>query len=324
MSDLINIHIGPYLDISNDRVFKRVFGKPANKDLLILLLNLVIEEITIVDLEYISNEFQGFDIDSEQSRMDLRVKTDKGYEIIVEVQVRDQSDFPDRAVYYASLPILEEVEKGDSNYRLSDRIMVSFLQFSLPHKENAHWDGECRSVYSIREKCTNEKLSNAMNFVFVELGRFTKPIENLDNDLERFYFCIKHMGKFEEIPREMKSSQAMKRLFEAADLESLTPTEKHSYIRYMTTERDIRNQIEFAVNKGIERGREEGRAEGHAEGRAEGRAEGHAEGFAEGIAEGEAEGIIKGKLEIAKAMKAKGLSDDVIEELTGLHPSCGL
>ena len=34
----------------------------------------------------------------------------------------------------------------------------------------------------------------------------------------------------------------------------------------MTTERDIRNQIDFAEQKGVERGREEGRVEGREEG----------------------------------------------------------
>ena len=43
---------------------------------------------TIVNLEDLSGEFQGFDIGSRQSRMDLRVKTNAGTEVIVEVQVQ--------------------------------------------------------------------------------------------------------------------------------------------------------------------------------------------------------------------------------------------
>lgn len=280
------IQIGRYLDISRDRVFKNVFGKRANKDLLIALLNLVIDGIDIVDLDYLNGEFQGFDIESKQSRMDLRVKTQEGTEIIIEVQVRDQQDFPDRALYYAALPLLEDINIGDGRYKLQDRIIVSFLHFSLEHNDSPHWKDECRAVYALREKVTGEKLSNAMNLIFVELGRFKKSIENLDNDLERFYFCLQHMGELNRLPDEMGESRVMKRLFDVTEVESLPRDEKHKYIRYMTTEQDIRNQIAFAVAQGEARGRTTG-------------------------AENE-------RLNTARNLTALGVSVDIIAKATGL------
>ena len=60
----------------------------------------------------------------------------------------------------------------------------------------------------------------------------------------------------------------------------------------MTTERDIRNQIEYA--------RKEGRAEGETRGREEGLAE--------------------GKKAMAAAMKAEGIDPVVIEKITGIRP----
>jgi predicted transposase/invertase (TIGR01784 family) len=54
----------------------------------------------------------------------------------------------------------------------------------------------------------------------------------------------------------------------------------------------------------------DGRAEGKAEGRAEGREEGRTQGMAEGIA--------KEKLETAKKALAKGLSVEIIHDITGL------
>ncbi len=48
------------------------------------------------------------------------------------------------------------------------------------------------------------------------------------------------------------------------------------------------------------------------------------EGRAEGLAEGRAEGLVKGRdearAEIARAMKAEGLSDDIIKDVTGVSP----
>ena len=65
-------------------------------------------------------------------------------------------------------------------------------------------------------------------------------------------------------------------------------------ISTMVTERDIRNYISYAQEKG--------------------RAEGKAEGRAQGLAEGEVKGIHK----TARNMKAKGISVEMIMECTGL------
>ena len=48
-------------------------------------------------------------------------------------------------------------------------------------------------------------------------------------------------------------------LFSSADLHNFAPDDKIKYLNDMTTERDIRNQIAFAKDKGFEEGREEER-----------------------------------------------------------------
>ena len=181
---------------------------------------------------------------------------------------------------------MEDIQIGRYLDISRDRIIVSFLHFQLEHPEDAHWADECRSVYSLREKVTGEKLSDAINLVFVELGRFKKPLESLDNDLERFYFCLQHMGELPEIPDGMAGSELMRRLFDVTEVESLPKEEKRKYYSYMTTERDIRNQIDFAVEQGEARGRAEGQAEE--------------------------------RLKAARNLKSLGVSADIISKATGL------
>jgi len=110
-----------------------------------------------------------------------------------------------------------------------------------------------------------EKLSDAMNLVFIELGRFDKSIEMLENDKERFYFCMKHMAEFTRIPEEFEGNVVMEELFQTTAVESLSKSDKIKYISFMTTERDRRNQEIFALeksyNEGLEKGIEKGRAE---------------------------------------------------------------
>jgi len=39
-----------------------------------------------------------------------------------------------------------------------------------------------------------------------------KSLEALDNDKERFYFCLKHMSELTEMPKEFKGNKMMEEL----------------------------------------------------------------------------------------------------------------
>ena len=41
-------------------------------------------------------------------------------------------------------------------------------------------------------------------------------------------------------------------MFKSAEISNFAPNERQEYIKDMTTERDIKNQMDFAVNKGRE------------------------------------------------------------------------
>ena len=56
--------------------------------------------------------------------------------------------------------------------------------------------------------------------------------------------------------------EIFKLLFNSAELANFTADERAKYQLDMTTERDIKNQIEFARDEGREEGRVEGRVEG--------------------------------------------------------------
>jgi len=51
-------------------------------------------------------------------------------------------------------------------------------------------------------------------------------------------------------------------LFSSADLHNFAPEDKIKYHNDMTTERDIQNQIDFAMDKGFEEGIEKGLEQG--------------------------------------------------------------
>ena len=140
-------------------------------------------------------------------------------------------------------------------------------------------------------------MSNILQFIFLELGNFKKTEAELDNDTEKWYFCLLNMHKLVERPAVMKTA-IFERLFQVAEVEALPQKEKENYIKDMTTERDIINQREYA--------------------RKEGRMEGKAEGLAEGKIEGKAEGKAESQREIAKNFLALGIDPATIAKATGL------
>ena len=89
-------------------------------------------------------------------------------------------------------------------------------------------------------------------------------------------------------------------MFSSADLHNFAPDDKIKYLNDMTTERDIRNQIAFAKDKGFKEGREEGFEDGIEKGREEGREEGRVE---------ERERIVT-------ALRDQGISEEIIAKVS--------
>ena len=288
--------IGKYVNLLNDTGFKHVFGREANKEIIIAFLNEIIPDRHILDIEHLRNEQIPMRIESKKSVYDLYCTTDDDSKIIVELQNDPQKYFVDRAIYYSTFPVQAQVEKGDPEYKLCPIYVVSILNFTLPELEG---EENVLSTFRLKELNTGRELSDKYTFVFIELGKFNKQLQELDkhNILEGFYYCLKHISKLQERPLELQQ-EIIGKLFEAARVAALQPEEFEEYIGTMVTERDIKNYVSYAHEKGKE--------------------EGKAEGLAEGLAEGEAIGEIKGIHKTARNLKAKGISVELIMECTGL------
>jgi uncharacterized protein (DUF433 family) len=81
---------------------------------------------------------------------------------------------------------------------------------------------------------------------------FTDPIV-----LEKFCFALHNMENLPGKPEGFEG-ELFRLLFDSAEIAKFTAQEKIKYEYDMTTERDIRNQIAYAHDKGIEKGIEQG------------------------------------------------------------------
>ena len=269
-----------YADLLDDDVFKLVFGRESTKDVMIEFLNQVIPDRKIVDLEFIDKEMHPVERDAKGVVYDMFCKTDSGARIIVEVQRRKQPFYPERAIYYSTFQIQRQVEAGADTYDFLPVYVINILNFKMDgNKDRA----DVKSVYRLYEETTQRLLTDRVTFIFIELPKFKKSIDELDgNVLEGMYFCFKNMAVLEECPKVL-THQIFRKIFEVSELYNMDQDTRDKVIHKMTTERDLRNQMAYARQEAIEEGRAEGRAEGHAEGRAEVRAEVAREMLADGM-----------------------------------------
>ena len=251
-----------YADLLDDDVFKLVFGRESTKDVMIEFLNQVIPDRKIVDLEFIDKEMHPAERDTKGVVYDMFCKTDSGARIIVEVQRRKQPFYPERAVYYSTFQIQRQVEAGADAYDFLPVYVVNILDFKMD-KHDVGTD--IKTVYRLYEERSRRLLTDRVTFIFIELPRFMKTIDELDgNVLEGMYFCFKNMSVLDERPKVL-THQIFSKIFEVSELYNMDQDTRDKVIHKMTTERDLRNQMAYARQEAIEEGLAEGRAEGRAE-----------------------------------------------------------
>lgn len=283
-----------YADLLDDEVFKLVFGRDSSKDVMIEFLNQVIPDRKIEDLEFIDKEMHPLERDSKGSVYDMFCKTDDGSRIIVEVQRRKQPFYPERAIYYSTFQIQRQVEAGAEYYDFLPVYVVNILNFRMEANADSP---DVKSVYRFYEESSHSLLTDRVTFIFLDLSKFNKGIEELDgNVLEGMYFCFKNMAVLERRP-EVLGHEVFTKIFAVTELLKMDQYTRDKVLNKMTTERDLRNQMAYAREEAI----------------AEGLAEGREKGLAEGLAEGQR---IKAR-EIAEKLMAAGMSKEEVAGFVG-------
>ncbi len=269
-----------------DVAFKQLLGQEKNKHLTKGLLehvfNLEIEELSFVNVEH-----QGQTLEDRNAIFDIQCRSKQIGDFIVEMQVREQKHFSKRALFYSTFPITAQAPKGSWDFNFKPVFFLGLLNFKMQEE-----DGYIHR-YSIREDNTGLQMTDALQFVFMEVGPFNKQWKDCKSFEDKFLYYFKNLPTFVEKP-DTGSDSYFEELIAAAELSNMTKAEREEYNLRLKIRRDNENCDAFAREKAIT----EGHAIGIAEGRAEGRAEAHKE--------------------VATKLLSKGLSIAEISEITGL------
>ena len=270
-----------YAELLCDFMFKRLFGSEANKDVLIGFLNMLLEDVEIEDVDFIPTEHLGVTEEDRKVIFDISCKCKDGRSFIIEMQRGYQKNFRKRALYYTTYPINEqgrhahdlflkrkaqaEAEgmqsdlKFEWDYDLKPVTVVAVLNFQFNHDEG--WPRErYHSSYRLREDSCHDVMTDALRFVFLELGRFKKRIWELHTVFDKWMYLLKHMHELVSIPKEF-NDPLFTRLFMLAEIHKFTPEEYILYQKSIENMSELDNVIASTAEVAEKRGRELGRAE---------------------------------------------------------------
>ena len=267
-----------YINPLTDFGFKRLFGTEPNKNLLIDFLNVILPtQHRVKDLTYHSTENLGNTPSDRKAVFDLYCQSEKGEKFIVEMQKAKHNYFKDRSIYYASFPIQEQAPKGDWNYKLASVYTIGILDFVFDEDKN---DDTFLHIVELKDqdcKVFYEKLK----FIYLELPKFKKTIDQLNDHFDKWLFLLKHLPDLEEPPLPLQENVFMQ-LFEVAQIASFSQAEREAYENSLKYYRDMNGVIETAREEGMQKGIQEGMQKGIQEGMQKGIQEGKAQGVQEG------------------------------------------
>ena len=272
------------LKLTNDFVFKKVFGKKGNESILKSLLEAVlkikitwIKVQTEVELERIMEE-------DKLGILDIIAVIDDNITVDIEMQMRDQFNMIERSLFYWAGLYHTGLQKNEKYIENKKAITINILNFDL-FKE-----GPYHEKVELRRNFNNIKLTDKLEMHFIQLNKFIKKGKKEENiDLWNWLTFICNKDK-EGVKMAIEENKEIKKAQE--ELEYLTGDEAVRRIAFLREkyERDYATNMSGARKEGIK----------------------------EGIKEGLKEGERKKAIEIAKEMLAKKLDIDLIKEITKL------
>jgi predicted transposase/invertase (TIGR01784 family) len=270
-----------YFGLTNDLLFKIVFGRKGNEKLLALLLNALLRyrgEQEINELEILNPinlpDFQG----GKQSVIDVKAKNKRGEVFCVEVQVKAHIELLKRVLYYSAISYSGEMRRGEKYTDLNKTVCVWIMcETVLP-------DPDIYNKYLIKHDKTNRVLTDLLEYHFVELSKFNedKPTR-LRTKLEKWLHILKfgnYYRSIDELPEELRSEKGICEVISNmsnANTDELTRHELFARDMFLS---DLATDLDAAEKKGIE----------------------------------------SGKIQVALKMLNDGLSSEMVAKYTGLTP----
>ncbi len=268
----------------NDVIFKNLFSKVGNED----LLKEFLEEIVGIKIKKIEIqkevELNKSHTKEKVGRLDLRVKINENIIVIIEMQLEDKCKMNKRAMYYAGKIMGNSLEVGQTYNQIKDMYVISILNYNMLETEEYNTD-----TVIVDSKYRKYIVIDGIKFYFIELPKFREQVKVPKTKLEEWLTFIDY-----ENMEMVNMAIAQNKLVEKAqkEYEYLTGDEATKRWQFLR-EKAILDERAAYIN-GKTKGKEEGKIVGRKEGKK--------------IA----------KIETAKAMLKDKVNIEIIEKYTDI------
>ena len=201
-----------FYGLTNDFLFKAVFGQEANKKLTICLLNALLQLEGVKQIKEIEilNPFNVQNYKEDKlSVLDTKVKDATGNSYNIEMQVRNEDIFIKRFSYYLSKLYSSQLQKNVPYNKLRPAIGIAILGYDLFPQSN-----KIDEEFLFKNQDNSIMLDNIMIMHFIGLTKLSqyKPIKEMSR-FEKWVYLLynskKYASKDSKIPSEIESEVGM-------------------------------------------------------------------------------------------------------------------
>ena len=234
----------------------------------------------------------------KNSIVDVRCRDIRGRQFIVEMQMVWTPEFKHRVLFNASKAYVRQIKTGE-DYELLQPVYSLNLVNDVFEPELQGYYHYYRMVHVEH----TDKVIDGLHLVFVELPKFNP---HTFSEKRMHVLWLRYMTEINEqtreIPEELLENPDVQKAVKSLEESAFTEAQLAGYEKFWDTISVEKTLISGAEKKGLERGKAIGLEKGKVIGREEGKAIGEQEKACQ----------------IARQMKSKGYSLDVIAELTAL------
>ncbi len=274
------------LPLTNDYIFKKVFAKSGNEEILKDLLESVLE-IKIQKVEVKNPELPKDILDKKAGILDIKVEINENQICDVELQVANERNIEHRSVYYMGKLVAEQLNKREEYSKLKKTIVINLLNFNYYKRNSYHQIAHMKFEKTKEEEYVDlgymeedQIATEDIEMHFIEMPKLRKKKGENKTKLEQWLWLL--IGEEEKIKMASKENKEIKKALEILDEMSMNEKEWEEY--------QSRFMAELDYNSGIATAR----------------------------ADGEKEGAKNEKIEIAKKLLKIGMKLKQIEEVTGV------
>ena len=305
----------PFVPLSYDLVFKRVFADEYDKRPLKTLLNVILNiNISTNDITILNSELVGKNVNTKKNTVDLIVKLKDGTKVGIEMNRACSDKLVFRNTLYMFRLMGQAVTKGARYEDIDEYIQINF-DMDGEHSEPI-------DIYTLcNEKHPDKKLTNKLQIYRINVPYFTKRCYNLREEelvyKDRFIGMIgaKTLKELNKIAgRDDIMEEMSKKIEECNDDEDILY--QYNYGEYLAdlailegTEKGIKRGLEKGIKQGLEQGIKQGLEQGIKQGLEQGMKQGLEKGMKQGLEKGMQQGLENGMKQGFKQGKTEGLEE---------------